>query len=60
MLQMNLHFPLYLGENNYRFFRNLLYVGKYNKLITERCQSTDVEFSFKLRHCKQKGEKIHH
>lgn len=48
------------GENNYRFFWNLLYVGKYNKLITERGESTDVEFSFKLRHCEQKGYKTHY
>lgn len=59
MLQMNPPYCIWGEKKNYRFFGNLLYIGKYNKLITERCQSTDVEFSFKLRHCKQKGEKIH-
>lgn len=59
MLQMNPPYCIWGEKKNYRFFGNLLYIGKYNKLITERCHSTDVEFSFKLRHCKQKGQKIH-
>lgn len=53
--------PIVLGvKTNYRFFRNLLDVGKDDQLIPERRQPADVEFSFKLRHCKQKGCKGHH
>lgn len=35
-------------KKHYRFFGNLLYIWKYNKLVTQRCKSTDVEFGVKL------------